>query len=346
MTEAVPATDAETEKVRAWLQAHLGGEVVDLRRQPRWRPVWFADVERRRERLELCVRGDRTDMPLIFPLDHEMRLQAIMHDHGIPTPKVYGWIDEPKAYVMDRVARAQRLRGSRPRTSERPWSTTTCTILARLHALDIAPFVDGGIMRAARPEESGTFGMSRYEHVYRSTEAVSRPVPRVLPRLAAPQPARLEGPRVGHRLGLRDSSTTGRPGRRRPRRRDRPHRRPDDGPGGVAHARHRHRLRQLPRALRPLRGAQRPCRSTSTPPAPPLRLHAVEPAPARRRAARPGTRVRPHDQPAVVLRDQPVRHRGAGRDPRRRAAHGRDARAARVAGHRRRSSTWSATCAP
>ena len=65
-----------TEQVRAWLQGNLGGRVVRIGRQPRWRPVWFADVERDGETLELCVRGDRTDMPLIFPLDHEMRLQA------------------------------------------------------------------------------------------------------------------------------------------------------------------------------------------------------------------------------------------------------------------------------
>jgi hypothetical protein len=65
--------DAAGRKVRAWLDAQLG-KVLELRRQPRWRPVWFADVERDGERLELCIRGDRTDMPLIFPLDHEMRL--------------------------------------------------------------------------------------------------------------------------------------------------------------------------------------------------------------------------------------------------------------------------------
>ena len=40
-----------------------------IARQARWRPVWFADLEREDERLELCVRGDRTDMRLIFPLD-------------------------------------------------------------------------------------------------------------------------------------------------------------------------------------------------------------------------------------------------------------------------------------
>jgi aminoglycoside phosphotransferase (APT) family kinase protein len=166
MTEAVPATDAETEKVRAWLQAHLGGEVVDLRRQPRWRPVWFADVDRDGERLELCIRGDRTDMPLVFPLDHEMRLQSIMHDQGIPVPAVHGWIDDPVAYVMDRVPGRNDFEASSDE-ERRAVVDDYLSILARLHALDIAPFVEGGIMRASRPEESGWFGMSRYEALYR-----------------------------------------------------------------------------------------------------------------------------------------------------------------------------------
>src|SRR5262249_61211330 len=81
----------------------LGGRVAALARQPRWRPVWFADVERDGTLLELCVRGARTDMPLIFPLDHEMRFQALLHEHGIPVARVHGWIDDPCAYVMDRA---------------------------------------------------------------------------------------------------------------------------------------------------------------------------------------------------------------------------------------------------
>jgi aminoglycoside phosphotransferase (APT) family kinase protein len=162
--------NVDTERVTEWLRKNIAGEVVRIARQPRWRPVWFADVERDGEVLELCVRGDRTDMPLIFPLDHEMRLQALMHDHGIPTPKVYGWIDEPMAYVMDRVPGSQDFSKS---TDEERRSVVDdyLQILARLHALDIGPFVEGGIMRAARPEESGTFGMSRYERVYRATKA-------------------------------------------------------------------------------------------------------------------------------------------------------------------------------
>src|SRR5579871_5466321 len=97
------AADDGTALVRDWLESHLG-RVVSIARQPRWRPVWFADVEGAEGLLELCVRGERTDMPLIFPLDHEMRLQSVMHDHGIPTARVYGWVDNPASYVMDRVA--------------------------------------------------------------------------------------------------------------------------------------------------------------------------------------------------------------------------------------------------
>jgi hypothetical protein len=168
------ATDDGTARVSEWLRGNIGGEVVRIVRQPRWRPVWFADVERDGEILELCVRGDRIDMTLIFPLDHEMRLQSIMHEHDIPTPKVYGWIDDPMAYVMTRVPGANDFEKS---TDEERSSVVDdyLNILARLHKLDIAPFVEGGILRAARPEDSGTYGMSRYEAVFRQAKVLPDP---------------------------------------------------------------------------------------------------------------------------------------------------------------------------
>lgn len=166
---AGPEQDADADRIRAWADRHLGGAVVRIARQPRWRPVWFLDVERDGEVLELVVRGDRTDMPLIFPLDHEMRLQALLHDHGIPTARVHGWIDDPMAYVMDRVPGQPDFAGVGD-GERRAVVDDYLQILARMHALDIGPFVDGGIMRAAHPTESGTFGQSRYELVYRAAK--------------------------------------------------------------------------------------------------------------------------------------------------------------------------------
>ena len=103
------AVDDGTEQISEWLRANVGGKVVRINRQPRWRPVWFADVERDGELLELCVRGDRTDMPLIFPLDHEMRLQATMRPSAL-----WNW---PESHTMaaSRPLDSGGLRCSQPR---------------------------------------------------------------------------------------------------------------------------------------------------------------------------------------------------------------------------------------
>jgi hypothetical protein len=48
-------------------------------------------------------------------------------------------------------------------------------ILARLHSLDIAPFVEAGIARADNPQESGTVGIRRYEELYRKAKKYPDP---------------------------------------------------------------------------------------------------------------------------------------------------------------------------
>jgi aminoglycoside phosphotransferase (APT) family kinase protein len=163
----VEPLDEGTDLVRAWLEDRLG-PVTMIRRQPRWRPVWFADVDRGAEVLELCVRGDRTDMPLIFPLDHEMRFQSVLHDNGIPTARVYGWIDRPKAYVMDRVPGRNDFSGVS--NAERDAVVDDyLQVLARLHALQVEEIEAAGIASSA-PSESGLVGLRAYERVYRSTK--------------------------------------------------------------------------------------------------------------------------------------------------------------------------------
>ena len=103
MSDAQRGASDDQEHVRAWLEANLG-RVTQLARQGRWRPVWFADVERGGERLALCVRGDRVDMPLVFPLAHEMHLQALLHERGIPVARVYGLIVEEAKGVLANLA--------------------------------------------------------------------------------------------------------------------------------------------------------------------------------------------------------------------------------------------------
>jgi aminoglycoside phosphotransferase (APT) family kinase protein len=167
-------TPGEIDPIVDWLESNIGGTVRSISRQPRWRPVWFADVQRDGETLELVVRGERSDSELVFPLDHEMRVQHVMHEHGIPVPEVYGWMDRPAAFVMARVP-------GRPdfdQTTDRDRDVIVdeyVQALARLHTLDIEPFVEAAVERADRPENSGLIGMERLERVYRNQK--NRPDP-------------------------------------------------------------------------------------------------------------------------------------------------------------------------
>lgn len=168
------SAQSPTERITAWLETSLGGRVVRIARQSRWRPVWFADLERDGATLTLCVRGERTDMPMIFPLDHEMRFQALLQQHGIPVAKVHGWIDDPRAYVMERVPGSEDF-AQATEAERQSVMDDYLQILARLHALPIEPFVAAGIRRAATPAESGRTGIGRYEEIYRSRKRHPEP---------------------------------------------------------------------------------------------------------------------------------------------------------------------------
>ncbi|MDI2127574.1 phosphotransferase family protein [Yinghuangia seranimata] len=150
--------------IRTWLEQNLG-PVERLERQARWRPVWFADVVRDGRTLELCVRGDRTDYPGVFPLEHEMLVQSLMHERGVPVAGVHGWIDEPRAFVIDRVPGQPDFAGCTEAQRDAVMDDYL-RILAELHALDVAPFEAAGVRRG---------GVAAYERWYRASK--KRPDP-------------------------------------------------------------------------------------------------------------------------------------------------------------------------
>ena len=169
-----PGVDNDVARLRAWLETNVGGRVLRAERQARWRPVWFADVERDGEVLELCVRGDRLDFAGVFPLEHEMLAQRLLEEHGIPVAHVHGWCDEPRAIVMDRVGGWPDF-GAVTADQRDTVMDDYMSILARMHALDVEPFARAGLTRADTPARSGVLGMDRYEREYRRTK--KRPDP-------------------------------------------------------------------------------------------------------------------------------------------------------------------------
>jgi aminoglycoside phosphotransferase (APT) family kinase protein len=166
--------------VSQWLNDNLDGTVVHIERQPRWRPVWFATMEASGSTHDYVVRGDRTDMELIFPLDHEMRFQQVMDDHGLPVAPVRGYIEAPcegvsAAYVMDTVAGEPYLVDA-PEPERLSVMTQYMAALAQLHQLPLEPFLAANIVRADTPAESGTVGLARYEERYRRAKLFPDPL--------------------------------------------------------------------------------------------------------------------------------------------------------------------------
>jgi len=161
--------DAQSQQIATWLEDNLGGRVVEVSRQARWRPVWFADLEQAHGVQALCIRGERTDANIGFSLDHEMRFQRVLEAHEIPVARVHGWIDDPRAYVMDRVPGHNDF-SQAGEAERRGVMDEYMGILARIHALPPEPFSRAGILRAEKPADSGRVGIQRYEEFYRRSK--------------------------------------------------------------------------------------------------------------------------------------------------------------------------------
>lgn len=178
MSMAKPADDttrnAETDIIVRWIEENIGGKVGRLHRQARWRPIYFAEVTRGDEVLPICVRGDRTDVPQVFPLEHEMLIQKLMHEHGIRVPKVYGWCEEARCYVMERVPGIPGFDGATD-DQRRNVMRDYMKLLAQLHKLPVQPFKDAGVFHAATPGEAHLAGAKHFEQIYRDTK--KRPDP-------------------------------------------------------------------------------------------------------------------------------------------------------------------------
>jgi hypothetical protein len=156
--------DPRTALVVDWVTRHVG-PVASVDLQPRWRPHWFVEVDDGSEVGRVLVRSERIE-DMTWPLEHEMRFQRVLHEHGILVPKVHGWIDELPAMVTDAPI-------GRPDFADSTDAERDVVVdeylqaLAAMHSLDIAPLVKAGIDRAARPEESGLVGLQRMEALYR-----------------------------------------------------------------------------------------------------------------------------------------------------------------------------------
>jgi aminoglycoside phosphotransferase (APT) family kinase protein len=150
----LPDLSERWQRAFRWIEHELGGKVVAARRQARWRPAWFIDLDRDGERVPLYFRGQRREIAHGFEaLEFEAGLLRTLEAEGIPVPHVHGLCPEPGGIVMDRSPGRANLLHARDEAERRDVLAHYMDILARMHALDPAAF-DGLGLRVSEGEEA------------------------------------------------------------------------------------------------------------------------------------------------------------------------------------------------
>ncbi len=175
--DAVPPEGSEEERIVAWARRTLGGDVVDLRRQPRWRPAWTFDVLRGDERLPIYFRGDRglADHG-VYTLEREMAVFRVLESEGIPVPHVYGFCDSPRGIVMERARGRANLATAESDAERESVLDHYVELLARMHRLDVNAFDSAGLSRPADSRSLALADLDLWEAAYRRAKARPEPL--------------------------------------------------------------------------------------------------------------------------------------------------------------------------
>ncbi|TRW76775.1 phosphotransferase [Mycolicibacterium sp. 018/SC-01/001] len=154
---------------------HHIGPVRSFERQPRWRPAWFADVQRDGAVLPLYVRADREGLEFSLSTHREADILEALENHGIPVPHIYGRIETPQAIVMDRLPGTNDLSNALTSVERNSVLDEYMDILTRVHRLDPSEFVEKGLRIPPDPEHHALSSFEQAVSRYRATK--QRPEP-------------------------------------------------------------------------------------------------------------------------------------------------------------------------
>jgi aminoglycoside phosphotransferase (APT) family kinase protein len=171
------AAISDEQALSACIASLTGGRVISLQRQIRWRPAWFADVERGEQKLRVHVRGDRQSDILPFPdLQREADILQVLEQHGIPVPHVYGMCAQPPAIIMEAVPGTRDVSQAANDTERSSIARQYIEAVAAMHRLPVEPFVAKGVSLPRSPKEIALAGIAAYEPLYRKNKGRAEPL--------------------------------------------------------------------------------------------------------------------------------------------------------------------------
>jgi hypothetical protein len=95
---------------------------------------------------------------------------------GLPVPKVYGMTQDPVGIVMDRVRGTRDVAHAVDDEERRRIAEQYIEVLARMHALDVAPFVHAGVALPKGPEQTALAYLNANIALYRRTKRGAQPL--------------------------------------------------------------------------------------------------------------------------------------------------------------------------
>lgn len=168
--------EAGEKKLQAFVQGLMGGKIISMVRQVRWRPAWFVDVERNGELLHLHLRGDREGDVAIFPeLKREADVISVLGEQGIKVPRIYGFCEDPPCILMDAVPGSRNMAEAASDEQRSAIALEYMAEVVAMHRLPVQPFVDKGVHLPQGAEEIALVGLDAYMPLYERTK--SRPEP-------------------------------------------------------------------------------------------------------------------------------------------------------------------------
>ena len=167
----------EEERLKIFIESVTSSRVVSLTRQARWRKAWFCDVERDGKILALYIRGDKQLDAEPYPgLDREAVILQLLEAGGVPVPHVYGVCQDPVAIVMDRAPGDRDVSKAADDSERRLIAEQYIEALAKMHSLDLAPFVAAGIARPHGSTQIVLAYIDANQHLYDRTKRRPEPM--------------------------------------------------------------------------------------------------------------------------------------------------------------------------
>jgi hypothetical protein len=136
------------------VQSSVGGRIISVERQARWRPVFWCEVERPDgEVLQVCFRGGRIEQGEETTIRNEYECFRALEKNGILVPKIYGFCEKPVGFVMQKSPGRHDLA-----TAESPEEFDAVRdhfieILAEIHSLPTDDFEAFGFPRLETPRD-------------------------------------------------------------------------------------------------------------------------------------------------------------------------------------------------